>query len=286
MRQTLVSQDFLLIPSKDVRIGRLVLNARQPHLDFLDPPDIDKVLVTDAPQKNFNEIIFQESATNIKAVVSKIASGRFGKADNDNFRVSTLKAHAYRMQNSGPWFDNLIDADGPVRRYLEEEMIQRGKNVYLVVGYATITDAKVSEQRKRALEIGGAFQVPVTEISGGKGDALDAKVDVEHMHKQGLRRSYVPEGEQIYGIEYRKVKIDWLNRKDVSKSSVEKGTRWKYVWSDRHAGGGDASDGDPVDAVLTDNDEIGDVSYRTEDGDECFYSIGEDDVDDDDDEGL
>ena len=101
MRQAIISQDFLLIPSNDVRIGRLVLNARQPHLHFLDPPDIEEIDITDAPQKNCNEIMFKQSASSIKAVVSKIAEWKFGKGDNDNFRVSTLKAHAYRMQNSG-----------------------------------------------------------------------------------------------------------------------------------------------------------------------------------------
>ena len=85
MRQAIISQDFLLIPSNDVRIGRLVLNARQPHLHLLDPPDIEEIDITDAPQKNFNEIMFKQSASNTKAVVSIIAKGKFRKRDNNNF---------------------------------------------------------------------------------------------------------------------------------------------------------------------------------------------------------
>lgn len=80
-------------------------------------------------------------------------------------------------------------------------------------------------------------------------------------------------GEQIYAIQYRKIKFSWFSSPKIEKSFLEPDNRWKVFWE---AGTrGDESDEEEEDDVL-------EVDFT----DECDFGLDEVHFSEDEDEEL
>jgi hypothetical protein len=58
------------------------------------------------------------------------------------------------------------------------------------------------------------------------GDLADPALDIHGQRDDGTWRQFAAAGEQIYVVQYRKVRFRWFSSRDLDRAALEKG-RWK-----------------------------------------------------------
>lgn len=98
--------------------------------------------------------------------------------------------------------------------------------------------------------ITGRATVPLPGAVGGAAQVVVGSVSavVSHNREDGNRVRFTGVGEQVYAVEYRKVKFRFLRSKDINKGTLESGARWKMFWTIR----GHQNDEDVLEAELCD----------------------------------
>lgn len=118
---------------------------------------------------------------------------------------------------------------------------------------------------------GGGVQLPDAPLGGG---VLGSSVGNVREVNNRAECTFVGPGEQVYAIQYRKLRFGWFSSRKIEKSKLERDNRWKIFWSPDIRGGTDEDDGedDVVEVDLTDelDLEFNDV-YVDEDGMELMF---------------
>src|SRR2546421_10831249 len=127
----------------------------------------------------------------------------------------------------------------------------------MVVGYQTMVDKRALGDTTRWKEFQGRVQLPVSEAASLSTDAVvmfddlaDPGLDIQRQHDHGLRKQFVAAGEQMYAVQYRKVQFKWYSSRDLNRTALEKGNRWKVYGSLR---GQEVGANDVVEATISDD---------------------------------
>jgi hypothetical protein len=272
MRSTLVFPNILL-PSKSVELGRLVLNVHHPQQDFFEPSSITESQITVGVQQNFAEILNGAKSTKLRSFLTRLIMASYSNRDSNCIQLSAFRATTYQLINSGDWFDKVC-GDPETRKWLERA-IERGQDVYLVVGYHTLLNAQFSQRNESALQGSGQAQISVGALAGeGADDALangilDAGLSGARHESHTHQRCFTAPGEQIYAVQYRKVDFKWFSSRSVDNAFLESNNRWKIFWEVRGKQNDENNvlEADVVDGI--DFERACDI-YITEDGQEEF----------------
>lgn len=267
MRSSVLLQT--LLSSSSVRLGRLVLNTRSPHQDYLDPFDDDgrpttKESIT-TTHTNFEETRKFSKSSKLRSYFADVLSVSY-RSENDG--VSSLSAPhmiTHDLENSGTWFQNAC-ARAETREWLENA-IDSGKTVYLVVGYRTLRDARLTQTASSESVHGANAQLPAAVLAGVT-PVVDVKPGVEVGHGNRRTESSVlnAPGEQVFAVQYRKMKFQWLSSRKI-KNIVLDDTRWKAYWEWRGPEDDDSENEDVLEVDLTDSSDcdISDDEYFGDD---------------------
>jgi hypothetical protein len=186
--------------------------------------------------------------------------------------VQSAICKTYQLKNSGDFFRTICKTN-EAREWLEAA-IESNRDVYLVVGIKTLTDAKVTQSLQRSKTDRGDIEIPIGQIatattgfvgSGGIG------VGGSHKYKFEKTAAFVVPGEQVYAVQYRRIEFAWYSSRHIDKAFLEGGNRWKvYVSSSR---GGDNEYDDIIDAELEDGLEKSDLENDCE-----FVVLGDEEI--------
>ncbi|KAF8541803.1 hypothetical protein BDD12DRAFT_803398 [Trichophaea hybrida] len=120
------------------------------------------------------------------------------------------------------------------RGWLEHAIrIRKNRDVYLVVGINTLTDAKVMQIQQQSKTSKGDVEIPIRQIVGtwigvmGKGG-----IGIGGCRTFDCRKAaeFVVPGQQVYAVQYRRVEFVWYSSRDINKAFLEDGNCWKvYV---------------------------------------------------------
>lgn len=266
-----------LLPLDSVKLGRLVLNAKNPQQDYLDPLDsVPEATIN--PQEKFHETLHSSKNVKLLSRLTALLAVGYETRDTDSATLSAVQATTYQLTNSGTWFRKAC-AKQETRSWFEEAIEENDSDVYLVVGYHTVTDAQITEgtttRRKNdaAVELSGSL-ISGTAAPAAVTDLLSLRVNStrDTSHKQ--TRSFHAPGEQIYAVQYRKVEFKWLSSKSIDKTTLERNNRWKIFWSADRRGGQEMEpegEDDVLEADLTDELDLeSQETYLSEDGTEEF----------------
>ena len=233
---TLVYQTFL--SSESVRLGRFVRNIDEPQSDFLDPDcDLPSESIIVKPHLGYEGLQHNARDKSLATVLTRLVSASRTKRNKVYTQVTTDRATTYQLGNSGSWFKAAVKMEA-TREWIQES-IDQGDDVYVVVGYHTLLDAKIIEGAAEVAESSGRLGLPVTEALAGTGvivplgDMADPEIAAKNSKTQGVHRRYVAIGEQICAVQYRKVRFKWFSSRDLDTATLEKGTRWKVYWNVR-----------------------------------------------------
>lgn len=147
--------------------------------------------------------------------------------------------------------------------------------MYLTVGYHAIVDARVYEKR-------GELVSRQAQAAQEGSNSLVATLDSSNSHE----RSFGAPGEQIYAVQYRKLRFNWFSSRHVDKAELERDNRWKVSLGLR--GGDNRNVDDVLEAYLADGMEAkGGERVVSSDGmEEFIFDWNEEDEDEDEDEVM
>jgi hypothetical protein len=201
-----------------------------------------------------------------------VISAGFSRRTRSTVHITTDCVQTYALNNSDSWFDKAITF--PETQEWIERALDRGQKVYMVVGFHTITNAKLSQQSSVGHKADGQLQVPAGAVLGAMGvavpfgDVLDSNIRVQQQVMDDKRSQFSAPGEYICAIQYRQLRHSWLSSKELDASQLSGVRHWYSVERSR-----DEEDGedDIVQVDLIDLDGIESWEKHTaKDADECF----------------
>lgn len=242
-----------LLPLNIIGLGYLTLYPQDPAQDSYRPePEslIDGDVVTQRLE-NFSHILDRTTGSRLHAFLSSAIHSAYSNNNVSGIDISSALCVTRQLRNSEEVFQGICKLS-TARRWLERAL-RRRQQVYLVVGIKTLTDARIKQEKSRAIETEAAVQIPTTlaAAAGGVvlplGDFLDVGAGLSRQKQNAEKISFVAPGEQIFAVQYRKIQFARFSGRDIDKASLELGNSWKiYV----EARGGEEAAEDVVDAQV------------------------------------
>ncbi|KAM6485748.1 hypothetical protein HDV62DRAFT_259572 [Trichoderma sp. SZMC 28011] len=249
-----------LLPINAVKLGRLVLDIRFPDQDFFEPED---ALITEntITQKleNIHYSNKREKATGVNSTLSNILFGNHDFGNGSDIDLSSSICMTHQLQNSGQFFEWLCTLK-KARSWLERA-IRRRNNVYLITGIKTIANASIDLAQRERKGSAGNVRAP-TGLAANIASmplpdkALDLSFGWKRSVESSEKASFTAPGEQVFAVQYRKVRISWFSSRDVDKTYLESGNRWELYLGGR---GEDDEGGKFVDMEVGDYIQDGDI---------------------------
>jgi hypothetical protein len=154
-----VIPNSLFLPLEILRLGRFVTSIDQPLEGYHQPA------FATPPTKIVSELDYaehdqQSSRANFGASVTSLFSAAFSKRAASQVRVEPRCFKAYSLDNSEAHFDEAI-ALPKTKRWIENAAI-RGRKIYMIVGFCTMTDTRFVQASGREQGTQGQATAPVT----------------------------------------------------------------------------------------------------------------------------
>ena len=245
-----------LLPLESVKLGRLVLNLDEPHQDYWDPACDLEPEILKRPQLRYLDVQNNATSAGLTAELTSLVSASHSNQKMRLSAVTTEQSTICQLANSSRWFKaSLKDQD--TRKWIEEA-VRTGDDIYIVVGYQTMTDAKVTGDYGRLKEFQAKVQLPASEVAAIAtgaittfSDMADPSLDVHRHMDDGVRKQFVAAGEQIYAVQYRKIQFKWYSSRDLDRATLAKGNQWKVHATVR---GQEVGTNDVIEATIADGD--------------------------------
>ncbi|KAI5836761.1 hypothetical protein DFP73DRAFT_464668, partial [Morchella snyderi] len=213
-----------LLPLDSVHLGRLVLNAKRPHQEFHDPlpprPHPTDILTTTLSP--YSETRKFTTASNLRSYFGKTLSFAYTRHDDTTATLSGSKVTTYELKNSDTWF-RAACAEEKTREFLDTSFSGRDC-AYLIVGFRVLHDGEVDKSATSKRTGGAQGEAPTDPIFSA---FVAPGVSGSRSSGDTQQLSYKTQGEQVFAVLYRKVKLRFLSARSVDNMALEAGCRWK-----------------------------------------------------------
>jgi len=274
MRTSIVPQQIFL-PRGAVKLGRFVTSFEHPHQNYHDPLPASQPHELVSLRESYSGERSAGNSLGFSSTLTSAVSAGFSKRASTRVRVATNHVKTYILDNSDGWFEEATQLV-PTRAWIERN-IDRGRDIYLIVGFHTVTDACISQESALKESAGGQINVPVSlSLAAARlvvplGDLIDPGVTVDNLDLDRATSQYTARGEQVCALEYRKIRHRWLSSKLIEKSRLSKVCQWPSVEQSRED---EAEEDDMIEVELDDVQGLdGDWDKEVVDGEMVFYPI-------------
>ena len=238
------------IPVQNVRLGALIPNYQAPANEAIAPRNPADTDVNKSPQTAYKNLVKIYRKT---ALSPHLALFGFDVSRDEDIDViiEATQGMQYELNNATRWFQSIC-TDTEVQEWIQKRARAR-KDMFLLTGYRTFTDARVTSSAKHGGEIGGNVSVPVDAIASAAGAGIpisigmDIGLEGKKERSRKVEGSFTARGEQIYAIQYRQVEVGWFKSSSVDSASLEDKGHWEDVFTNM----GDEKEYDMVEASLT-----------------------------------
>jgi hypothetical protein len=241
MTLNIISSDFFL-PLGSVKLGRLVKSVEYPTQNYPYPQAPEE---TPNILGQYTRISQGESSTGFATKLTSLMSSGFSKRANARIRIETNAVKTYTLDNSEAWFTDATNFK-ETRRWIERAI--GGDGVYLVVGFHTVTDARIVHEWIEGYQLAGQVTLPFDQSLAAVGavaplgNIVDPVVSGNQTVLDGAKTQFVAPGEQVCALQYRKVSYRWLHSKKLDNLTLSKVPRWTAGDSWRKSSVGEAED--------------------------------------------
>lgn len=202
-----------MFPREGVQLGRLVTNVKAPQSSYYPPSKrFFKGDIYSVPSRDFHALNKKSKNLKLEAVLTSVASVLFNSTDDLETKIANTICITYYLDDADGKFTKMCKDKG-VRAWFENAYKKR-KHVYMVTGIQTLTGAGVG--------LTGSNPIP--------GSLGDPKALAEHRTERHRETGFVAEGEQIYAIEYRRVKFSLFSSRNLDEAYLEEENKWKVMW--------------------------------------------------------
>ncbi|KJZ74125.1 hypothetical protein HIM_06574 [Hirsutella minnesotensis 3608] len=237
MARNILSPQFFL-PHDSVKLGRLTTSVDQPHQNYHDPAGTKPPEVLISVRDAYTGVRQTATGSGFGSGLTSLMSAALSKRARTNLRVTTDQVKTYVLANSDDWFE---EATGiPATRSWIERQIDRGRKLYVVVGFHTITDARIVQESARQTSAQGHAELPASLSLAALGavaplgNILDPSIEGHHYDLDDDKAHFLAAGEQVCAFQYRKLCHRWLSSNKLDQSQLSKLPRWASVetWRD------------------------------------------------------
>lgn len=257
-------------PPQSLRLGCLIVNTEDIHQDIHDPfqdrPTAAEISVNE--HGSFHETRTLSKSSKFRTFLSDVLSISRERQSEGASSVTAPQLTTHKLRNYSTWFQ---DACGtPETRTWLERAVNNRNDVYLLVGFFILSDAKLTKVDTSAtagatgtgvplLPAGLAFLNTMISLTTG----VRCTRDVSY----GRISLLDAPGEQIFGVWYRKVKFKWSFSRQAGAPSLGEKTCWKPFWEWR-AGADDSEDSEEEEEDILEASIEGESDWEEDDNKE------------------
>lgn len=241
MRSNVLLPQFFL-PLSAIKLGRFVTSIDEPHRDYHDPR-LDKDLnILEKVASQYEGADSLRAQRNFASELTAFLSSTLSNCTNASIHINTKQVKTYYLDNHGEWFRDIVRLED-VRKWIERT-IDEGEDIYVVIGYHTVLDARIAEHSREQKLLDGNLAIPFSSalLASGVvvpfGELTDPRLAGSSGQAEDSQRQFVAQGEQIIAVQYRKVRFRFFSSKSVDSATLAKETRWerydrpRYLQSD------------------------------------------------------
>jgi hypothetical protein len=227
-RNILLSQFFL--PPSAVSLGRFVVSLDNPHQDFHEPTSDVSLNLTENIQTQYDSLHRSAKQQSLSSQFTTFLSSSFTKRLKTSVRITADQAKTYYLNNVGQCFRDAVKSQA-TREWIERT-IDEGEDIYVVVAYHTLVNARILEQSGGQSSTGGNLVIPVSTALTASGvvvpfDMADPGLSGFSDNVEDEQRKFVAPGEQVYAVQYRKVTWRWFSSDKVDKMKLGNKSWWE-----------------------------------------------------------
>jgi hypothetical protein len=225
----LLSQFFL--PLSAVSLGRFVISLDDPHQDFHDPLCNSDPEVAERVQTQYDSVRHSVKHQNVASQLTTFLSSSFSKRLKASIRITADQAKTYYLNNVGQWFRDAVQSE-KTQKWIERT-IDEGEDIYVVVAYHTLFDARIIERLGGQRTTSGNLAIPMPTPLSVPGTVIpftniaDSGLGGFRDHTKDEQRQFIAAGEQIFAVQYRKVRWRWFASNKVDEVMLAKKAWWE-----------------------------------------------------------
>ncbi|KAK6530434.1 hypothetical protein TWF694_003786 [Orbilia ellipsospora] len=281
-----------LLPLEDVKIGRLITNRESPGDEFYGDesllnsllPNINRPKQNDPvsdpgaageqntsdpatgitpfkppqskivtiPKDNFKTVLKEAAGTAIITKLTELISANSSFSKLKKIEVESLFNQTQTLQNTVSLFKTICQAP-EAREWIEDKA--QTCDIYMIVGFETVMNARVSlidsETKEKGGEVGVSASAALLAATGvyiPGAEALDVSAGGT-VTKDGLVSSgFTAPGEMVYAVRYQKLKWGFLSSKSPENARLGQ-AQWELVLRIRDAEDEDTEADDENDMI-------------------------------------
>ena len=275
----------LPLPKDTVLCGEIVLDPSQPYNDVVAYPEklASGLKILPTPLTNVHDLHGAGIGFDFKVKLMSFLTAQAKAMRLGDVEIKVARGTIYKVRDSGGAFKKAC-GDQEVRDWIEEHVIDEGRNAAMIVGMHTYSDATYRRTGSRQVGAGASASDP-TGSTNAEATARAGAVGFDH-------QTFNMPDEQIFAIEYRKVMFRRWSKKMLENARLHKGPNfWEIFLGDRSKGPATDDEENTLQCELEDHDgtvdgEHGDNKEDEEEEEEEEEAEGETGAEEDEDPEL
>ncbi|KAH7174205.1 uncharacterized protein B0J16DRAFT_348285 [Fusarium flagelliforme] len=240
----------LFLPQNSVKLGRFITNIDHPHQNYHDPSANQTPGTLTSPLEALSGYTCKENSAGFSSVLSNSLSPALSEQLEARVKIKGQRVNTYVLDNPEEWFNQAMAALG-TQTWIERQ-IDNDNRIFMIVGFSTITNARITHVIGRGPSTSGQVEIPdiSTAVAGLPIpfiESIEPSVGGDCNRSQNMQTCFTAPGEYICALQYRKVQHKWLSRKRLEALQLSKPPRWISVESSR--GGEDNENEDEEDII-------------------------------------
>lgn len=225
-----------LIPRESVELGRLVVDPKYPDYDFCQP--LLTGTSTEAPFaaadvatqffEDFSVILNRTRGTRLELsllnLLSIVPSVTPGSASSTVLTAPVCAVH--QLRDAMAYFSAAC-REQPVREWLESRSRNLFGSIFLVCGLKTVTNARVQQTRHSQADVAASVSMPATSLTPASGVTVGSGLSVACESREKVE--YTATGEQVFGVQYRKVNLSILSTATNKVDEAYLGRKIRFI---------------------------------------------------------
>lgn len=251
-----------LLPLSAVTLGRFIIDRDDPQQDYHDPQPAISPKSSSEVQLNYSSSSSSEKDARKASKLTNLLSTNFSERLNAQIKVTSPQAKTYYLHNVGQYFREAVTLEA-TQKWIIDRIDDGDDEIYVVTAFHTLLDAQVVERSGKSSDVGGGVEIPVSTILAASGvivpmaETLDSRIEGSKGYKSSEQRRFKAPGEQIFAVQYRKMKFRWFASKDIEHMVFDKKPFWKRYDSRKLRGSKDLKDA--IEVELEDQDDEEDL---------------------------
>lgn len=252
-----------LLPLSAVTLGRFVISQDEPQQDYHDPDITISPATATNTQLNYDCSSKSEEDVKLATKLTSFLSAKFSTRSNSKVKITSRQAKTYYLHNVGQYFREAVKSE-ETQRWIVDRIADGDDKIYIITAFHTLLDAQITEGSGKSGVTGGEVGIPVSAALAASGviipmaETLDSGIGGSKGHQESEHKHFTAPGEQIFAVQYRKVKFKWFASKDVDHMILEKTSWWKRYDKPKSRGSKDSKDAIEVEL----EDEVDEADLR------------------------